>query len=120
MSYASIEEKRAHRRLNIRLPMEFKKEGASRSNALRTVTLNISTGGVYFETAADYIKPQDNLDFELGVPPDDGRFPPQGKITTKGKVLRTTLIEDAPQPDGLSYPRYGVAAQFEQGFKLKF
>ena len=120
MNRAGIEGKRSHRRLNIRLPMSFHKENVGRSNSLRTVSINVSTGGIYFETAAEDLKIGDRLAFELAVPPEDGRFPPEGKITTKGKVVRTTVLKDLSNDEGLSFARYGVAAQFEESFKLTF
>ena len=84
------------------------------------MTINISTGGVYFETTADDIREGDDLDLKVGVPPGDGRFPQHSKIATVGRVIRSKMIEDKPNDKGVTYTRYGVAAQFQQGFKLSF
>ena len=120
MSCTSFVENRSHRRLDIRLPLEYHKEGVGRCNVFRTVTINVSTGGVYFETAADDIQVGDCLSLQLAVPADDGRFPPNGKISTVAKVVRTKAINDPATKKGLPFTRYGVAAQFEQGLKLAF
>lgn len=84
------------------------------------MTINISTGGVYFETTADDIGEGDDLALEVGVPSGDGRFPQHSKIAAVGRVIRSKMIENKPNDKGVTYTRYGVAAQFQQGFKLAF
>jgi len=117
---SEFEEKRAHRRLYIRLPLKYRKRDAGRSNAFRTMTINVSTGGVYFETTDEDIQLGDILDFELGIPPGDSRFPLPGKIANTGKVIRTAAIADQDLGNGgPSYSRFGVAAQFQEEFKIK-
>ncbi len=83
---SAFKEKRAHRRLYIRLPLEYRKRDTGRSNAFRTMTINVSTGGVYFETTDEGIQVGDILDFALGIPPGDSRFP-------LPRVLSTSLSE---------------------------
>ena len=112
-------EKRAHRRLEIRLPLEYRKRDAGRSNAFRTMTVNVSTGGVYFETTDEALGVGDTLEFELGIPPGDSRFPLPGKISTKGKVVRTIAIPGQELNGKIpSYARMGVAARFQEEFKI--
>ena len=120
MKENDFSEKRAHRRLDIRLPVTFQKEGIGRSNVFRTITLNVSTGGAYFETAAEDIHVGDHLALELDIPSGDARFPLQGKILTVGQVVRCTPIEDQPNIDGLTFPRYGVAVRFQKGLNLQY
>ena len=119
MDTNDINDRRAHRRLEIRLPLKYHKEGVGRTNPFMTMTVNVSTGGAYFETTAEDIETGDNLGLELEIPAGDGRFPLQGKIVTVGRVVRRTLIEDKPNQDGLTFPRYGVATEFQQGLNLK-
>jgi len=114
------QERRAHRRLEIRLPLQYHREGVGRCNVCRTTTLNVSTGGVYFETTADDIQPADTLAFELGIPEGDARFPMHGKIATTGKVVRTLRIDRPASHGEPAFIRYGVGAQFQQGFRLIF
>lgn len=112
------QEKRAHRRLTIRIPLEYRKQGVRRSNVSRTMTINVSTGGIYFETTDDTIAEGDLLELELGIPPGDSRFPIQGKIANLGKVVRKRLIETDPDQPAAAYTRYGLAAQFQEEFKI--
>ena len=119
MTVKSFTEKREHRRLGIRLPFEFKKSGSVGTTSFRTMTVNVSTGGVYFETTADFQK-GDKLLVHLGVPQDDERFPQESKIATVGQVVRVTQINNKPNADGITFPRYGVAAEFQRGFELSF
>lgn len=117
---STFNEKRAHRRLDIRLPLEYRKREGVRSKPLRTMTINVSTGGVYFETTDEDIRLGDILEFELGIPPGDSRFPLPGKIANKGKVIRTAAIDDQEgETEMPSYTRFGVAAQFQEEFKIK-
>ena len=50
------QERRKHRRLEIRLPLECSNWGGQPEVRYRTVTLNVSTGGVYFETEATDVR----------------------------------------------------------------
>ncbi len=115
-----IKERRKDRRLEVRLPLEYRRESAIRSGINRTVTRNVSTGGLYFETAAEDLRVGDNLQMELGVPEGEERFPRHSKITTGGQVVRVDNLEGERSGEGLEYPRYGVGVQFRQGFKLTF
>ena len=117
---SGFKEKRAHRRLYIRLPLGYRKRDAGRSKGFRTMTINVSTEGVYFETTDECLQVGDILDFELGIPPGDSRFPLPGRIANKGKVVRTAAIQDQELETGVpSYSRFGVAAQFQEEFKIK-
>ena len=112
-------EKRVHRRLAIRLPLEYRRRDSGRGSASRTMTINVSTGGVYFETTDEGIQVGDALEFELGIPPGDSRFPLPGKIANQGQVVRLVPVSDQQgEPEGPSYPRFGVAAQFQEEFKI--
>ncbi len=120
MSNNDLTEKRAHRRLKISLPLKFHKEGIGRSTVFSSQTINVSTGGTYFETAADDIEVGDRLALELEIPTDDTRFPLPGKIVTVGQVMRRTVIEDTPSKDGLTFSRFGLGMRFQKGLNLQF
>ncbi len=115
-----IKERRKHRRLDVRLPLEYRREGAGRGGVSRTMTVNVSTGGLYFETAAEDMRIGDKVQMELGVPEGEERFPRHSKITTGGQVVRVNSLEGANKGGGPEYPRYGVGVEFQQGFKLAF
>ena len=115
-----IEERRRDRRLAIQLPLTYRKQDSGRGKPFGTITSNVSTGGVYFMTTADDVRAGDLLDLEFGVPADDDRFPPDGKIATVARVVRTEAIRDTGVNKQPAFARSGVAAQFEQGLKLAF
>ena len=111
-------ERRTHRRLNMRLPLEYRVAQARHAKSCSSTTMNVSTGGLYFETTDPALKPGDDIAFELGIPAEDRRFPQHGTIATQGTILRTTPVEHQTHENGIGFPRYGVAARFSQGFKL--
>ena len=120
MEEVQTSNRRAHRRLDLCLPLEYRPAQTPRANMSHTNTVNVSTGGVYFMTTADDMRAGDMLDLEFGVPTDDDRFPPDGKIATVGRVVRTERISARAGDREPSFARFGVAAQFEQGLKLAF
>lgn len=113
-------EKRSYRRLDMSLPLEYRKPKNDDYNLLRSVTKNVSTGGVYFETTDDSLKAGDVLTFELGIPEGDNRFPKNGTISTTGKIIRLTSIAINGDQSSTPPARFGVAASFQKGFKLEF
>ena len=120
MTSTTFKEKRAHRRLDIHLPLEYRRQAKARSNVYRTMTVNVSTGGLYFITADESLLPGDVLALEMEVPPGDGPFPQESRISTTGEVIRTTVIDSETKPNGVKFSRYGVAAKFQKDFKLTF
>jgi hypothetical protein len=137
-------EKRRHRRLELHLPLEFSPIGQEqgRRTPTRTTCLNISPGGVYFETLSkEDLRPGILLELELTIPPGERHFPYQGRVTTVCQVIRATAIDvdgrtdaDADargkgRVDGQEadhgrlmggYRRVGIAAQFKDSLRLSF
>ncbi len=111
-------ERREHRRLEIRLPLEYR-PAAEGACAYRTVTLNVSTGGLYFETDSQDIGPGTLLELELTVPPGDGHFPYVSRVSSVAEVLRARPLarEVSARPGG---QRLGVAARFREPLKLSY
>ena len=111
-----MKERREHRRLAIRLPVECTQVGAGRG--WRTVTGNISTGGLYFEVdlAEGDAPPETNalLNVELTVPPGDGHFPYEGRLSSVAEVRRCESLSVADAR------RYAIGAQFREPLKLAF
>jgi hypothetical protein len=105
---------RKHRRLAIRLPLEYGLAIQGAIDTHRTATVNVSTGGVYFETDHPDLAPGNSLNLHLTIPPGEGHFPYQGRISSLGVVVRVEhLISDNPR-------RRGVAAQFRESLRLDF
>jgi hypothetical protein len=113
------DERRQHRRLDIRLPLECRRVDDAQGNALRTVTLNVSTGGVRFETDAEELEPGTLLHLELTVPPGDGHWPWQGRVSAVGEVVRIAPTRANGLQDPVSR-RVTVAARFRDPLKLSF
>lgn len=108
-------EKRKYKRLPIRLALSCCKIGSSAENVYTGYTLNVCPGGVYFETAADALKPGNLVEVELAIPPTAGLLELGGRISGLAKVLRTNEVcADSAQSCG----NYGVALQFCQSPKL--
>jgi len=109
-------ERRKHRRLEIRLPLEYSFATLEDSLTYRTVTGNISTGGIYFEIEGKSPDAGGRLNLELTVPPGT-HFPYRGRVSTVAEVTRVIALAEPldssdqvhPQPSG----RFGVGARLE-------
>ena len=115
-------ERREHRRLLIRLPVDCLPAERDGHEPLRGTTGNISSGGGYFELdVPDGSPPPDPdalLQVELTVPPGDGHFPYEGRLRTVAQVLRTQPLD---VPAGTKRGRrYGIAARFRDPLQLAF
>ena len=111
-------ERRKHRRLRMALPVEFRRSGELSAGPYRSVARDVSTGGIYFETMLEDLRKGELLDIELTIPPGEGHFPYQGRVSSVAVVVRTEkLALLGPQ---IANPRIGVAAAFRENFKLAF
>lgn len=111
------QERRRHRRLDIRLPLQYCSADESGVEVCRTVTRNISTGGVYFETDDLSIQPGTLIDLRLTIPPGEGYSPYQGHISSIGEVVR---VDDLGPTAHADTRRIGVATRFRDGLRLSF
>ncbi len=111
-------ERRKHRRLQMHLPLEFRRATESAAGQYHTMTRDVSTGGIYFETAVDDLRKGELLDIEMTIPPGEGHFPYQGRVSSAARVVRTE------KPLGLAGRaanlRVGVGVAFLESFKLSF
>lgn len=115
------QERRRHRRLPIQLPLICRAPDALERILVRSKTVNVSTGGLYFETLSDEVQAGQRLELELTVPPGDGHFPYQGRVTANARVIRVTDLPAKSSAEGLAHlPRRGVAATFSTGLRLSF
>jgi len=101
-------EKRRHKRLGAKYNLSCRKVGSAGSISYSGHTVNVSTGGLYYETAADTFKQGDLLRVELAIPPTSGLLEFGGKIAGFAKVLRTDSASG----------KHGVALQFCRPPKL--
>ena len=101
-------EKRRHKRLGARYNILCHKVGSTAHTSYDGHTINVSPGGLYFETVAGIFEQGNLLKVELSIPPTSGLLEFGGKIAGFAKVLRTDSASD----------RYGVALQFCRPLKL--
>jgi hypothetical protein len=123
VSQTQQSERRAHRRLVIKLPVERRPRVADRESVLRALTGNISTGGVFFETELSNgtvpPAPDAVLDLRLVVPPGEGHFPYEGRLQCTARVVRSQELSSSNQ-DGVLRRHIGVAARFCEPLRLDF
>ena len=108
-------ERRQHRRLRMSLPLEYRRAGHPSTQLHRSVVRDVSTGGIFFETMLDDLREGDLLDIELTIPPGQGHFPYQGRVSSTASVVRTEKLAGQ-----IASPRIGIGAAFRKGFKLAF
>ena len=114
-------EKRRHERLPMRLGILCRKIGQSAETFYRGQTLNISTGGLFFETAdgEDGVFNQgDLLNVELSVPPTNGLLEFGGRISSFARVVRACGLSQGRVSPAGPPNKVGVAVQFCQHPKL--
>jgi len=112
---ASPEERRTDRRLIIRLPIECMASCGGRRVTYRTVTHDISSGGVCFEADGEEFPIGASVEMELSVPPSGGHSPYPGRVRGMGEVVRVDRLGTG-EPE----PRFRIAAEFAKPLKLFF
>jgi len=105
-------EKRKYRRIPIALDLSFRKVGSKTEKIHTGRTVNVSTGGLYFETAAPKFEQGNLLRIELSIPPTAGLLELGGAVSAFARVLRTSKISDTPKGIDLYGTKYGIALQF--------
>jgi hypothetical protein len=109
------QERRKHRRIGIRLPLECTATMGDRQVTCRTVTHDISSGGLCFEAESDEFPLSATFNLELGIPPGDGHSPYPGRVRGTGQVVRVEQVRESGSPT-----RFRIAAQFNKPLKLVF
>ncbi len=111
-------EKRGHKRLGAAYNISCRKIGSSSNYLYEGCTVNVSTGGLYFETPDNVFEKGELWKVELTIQPTPGLLEFGGKIAGFAKVIRTCNVTDSAIGAG-SYPgRYGVAVEFCRPPKL--
>ena len=114
----NVSDKRKYKRLTIKLDLSYRKADSTSKKSHTGCTVNVSPGGLYFETAADVFKPGSLLKVELSIPPTSGLLEFGGSISGLGKILRTHTISGSRTDTELPSVRSGVALEFCQPLKL--
>ncbi len=104
------DERRKYKRLGARFDLSYRQVGAATDRAHSGCTVNVGTGGLYFETKYKVFKPGSLLEVELSIPPKRGLLEFGGRMSGFARVLRTDIISDADA--GLTFDKHGVAVQF--------
>lgn len=110
-------ERRSHRRMVIRLPVECRKDVDSQTCIVRTITRDVSTGGMSFELDAPDFCVGDRLRIDLTVPPAEGVSPYQGRASCRAEVLRISRMTVA---NADSVERHLIAARFLGTLRLEY
>jgi hypothetical protein len=112
------DERRKYKRLGAKFDLSYREVGSATDRTHSGCTVNVSTGGLYFETEDKAFKPGSLLEVELSIPPERGLLEFGGRISGFARVLRTDNIYDSARGTDLTFGKYGVALQFCQSPKL--
>lgn len=110
-------ERRQHRRLALRLPVECRRADGGMVCVVRTITQNISTGGLYIEVDSPEFRSGDRLKVELTMPAAEGVAPYVGRAACEAEVLRVRSIVGRGDD---SVDRQGVAARFVGQLRMSY
>lgn len=106
-------EKRKCKRLPARFDLSCSALGSMSEQCCCGRTVNVSPGGLYFETTADMIFDTGNLlKVELSIPPTSGELEFGGRISALGRVVRTCSKCEACLGSLSNSNKHGVAVEF--------
>ncbi len=111
-------EKRKFNRVPVALGLSCRKVDAPSAQLYKGRTVNVSPGGIYFETGAAVFERGNLLKVMLSIPPATGLLEFGGEISGFARVLRTCSICDSRTDTNLHSDRYGVALEFSQSPKF--
>jgi hypothetical protein len=112
------DERRKYKRLGARFDLSYREVGSATDRARSGCTVNVSTGGLYFETQGVAFKPGSLFEVELSIPPKRCLLEVGGRMSGFARVLRTDIISDANAE--LTFDKHGVAVQFCRSPRLCF
>jgi len=101
----------------ILLPVECRQDPGSGACIVRTITRDVSTGGMSFEVDAPDFQVGDRLRIDLTVPPAEGVSPYQGRASCHAEVLR---INPVPAAITGGVERHLIAARFLGRLRLQY
>lgn len=115
------EEKRIHQRHELRLGLFCQSFGGSSRKFVNGTTVNVSTGGMFFEAGGPHFKNGDIVTVSLFVPPTEDLLASGGTMTGIGRVTRTVKLagpSDLINKDMQGKERHGIAVQWLRPPKL--
>jgi hypothetical protein len=110
------DERRKYKRLGDKYDLSYREVGSAIDQAHSGCTVNVGTGGLYFETQDVAFKPGSLLEVELSIPPKRGLLEFGGRISGFARVLRTDIISGSDA--GPTIDKHGLALQFCRPPKL--
>ena len=110
------DERRKYKRLGAKFDISCREVGSTTERAHAGCTINVGTGGLYFESKDVSFKPGSLLEVELSIPPKRGLLEFGGRISGFARVLRTDIKSEA-DADSTS-DKHGIAVQFCRSPKL--
>ena len=111
-------ERRKYKRLGAKFDISCREVGSATEQSHIGCTVNVSPGGLYFETESTTFKPGSLLQVELSIPPKRGLLEFGGRISGFARVLRTDNIFESAGGTNLSSGLFGIAVQFCRSPKL--
>jgi hypothetical protein len=111
-------EKRKYRRLGAKFELSCSKVGSPIEELQSGRTVNVSSGGLYFETTAEGFEPGNLLKVDLSIPPTSGQLEFGGRISGFARVLRINAIRKSSPGVNSSSKGCGVALEFCRPLKL--
>ena len=105
--------RRKYQRIDKKLNLICRKIGDNSKISYTGYTVNVSTGGLYFEIEDDVFSAGNLLDVKLSIPPTEGLLEFGGKISGLAKVIRTNHIGEM-----VPSRKHGVAIEFCDSVKL--
>lgn len=112
------DERRKYKRLGAKFDISCREVGSTTERAHAGCTINVGTGGLYFETKDVSFKPGSLLEVELSIPPRRGLLEFGGRISGFARVMRANNIYESARGTDLTFGNYGVALQFCRSPKL--
>lgn len=107
-------DRRAARRIDMRIPVELRGSAGVQSRIVRTCSRNVSTTGLLVEVEGDGFQMGDPLNIELMLPPAEGVSSEPCRATCSGHVVRVEPVGGAERRPG----RSGLGIQFSDRLRL--
>jgi hypothetical protein len=104
-------DKRRHRRLRLHFDVACRNVGSAASKSYGGRAVNVSSGGLYFETVGP-VERGDLLKVVLEIPPTAGLLEFGGKLAGYANVLRAEKLRAGRAGTDPACEKYGVAVQF--------
>ena len=114
----NMPEKRKFKRVPAALGLSCRKVDSPSAQLYKGRTVNVSPGGIYFETDAAVFEAGNLLKVMLSIPPTAGLLEFGGEISGLARVLRVCGPETTQADSSRDCAEYGVALEFCQKPRL--